>query len=322
MRADLHVHSYHSGRAGHLRFLHARDCYSEPESVYRVARARGMDLVTITDHDSIDGCLEFLNRHPDAQDFFISEEIECWVPGRPLKLHIGAYDIDERIHREIQPLRRNVFELCAYLREQDVFFVFNHPFFFLNRQMPFGEYAGFVLPLFDAVEVRNGAMIEAHNTLAETIVGDRRLCGARLAAIGGSDAHTLAAIGTTFTAAPGATRAEFLANLRAGRTTVGGRHGGTVRVMREIYGVVFRYWLSLLGVGRQDLSWGRRAIGLAFSALSMPAEFIPALIAVVDKAGERRRIERFATEWTLLGPSASLEARVAAEPAGAEPAAS
>ena len=43
MRADLHVHSYHSGYASHLRFLRARDCYSEPEAVYRVAKARGMD---------------------------------------------------------------------------------------------------------------------------------------------------------------------------------------------------------------------------------------------------------------------------------------
>jgi len=99
MRADLHVHSYHSGRANHLRFLHARDCYSAPEAVYRTAKARGMDAVTITDHDSIDGCLEFLERRPDAGDFFISEEIECWFPDADLKVHVGAYGIDERIHR-------------------------------------------------------------------------------------------------------------------------------------------------------------------------------------------------------------------------------
>ena len=149
MRADLHVHSYHSGYAGHLRFLRARDCYSEPESVYRVAKARGMDVVTLTDHDSIDGCLEFLDRHPDADDFFISEEIECVVPpgpgvrtgsGPPLKVHIGAYGIDERIHREVQPLRTSVYETTAYLREQGVFYTLNHLFFFLRRQMPLDAY--------------------------------------------------------------------------------------------------------------------------------------------------------------------------------------
>src|SRR5579862_6103161 len=130
MRADLHVHSYHSGYAGHLRFLHARDCYSEPEAVYRTAKARGMDVVTITDHDSINGCLEFLEHHPDAGDFFISEEIECRVPGADLKVHIGAYDINERIHRDVQPLRGSVFEAVAYLRSQGVFYALNHPFFF------------------------------------------------------------------------------------------------------------------------------------------------------------------------------------------------
>ena len=52
-----------------MRFLKSRDCYSAPEDVYRVAKARGMDLVTLTDHDTIDGCLEFLSAHPDAPGF-------------------------------------------------------------------------------------------------------------------------------------------------------------------------------------------------------------------------------------------------------------
>jgi hypothetical protein len=67
--------------------------------------------------------------------------------------------------------------------------------------------------------------------------------------------------------------------------------------MREIYGVVGRYWASLVGVGRQELPWRRRAIGLAFSTVSMPAEFIPAIIALANKRSERRRIDRFREEW-------------------------
>src|SRR5213595_2866825 len=110
------MHTRYSGPVKHLRFFRARDCYSQPLDVYRVAKARGMDLVTITDHDSIDGCLEFLDRHPEADDFFVSEEIECRVPGLPLKVHIGAYDITERIHCEVQPLRHSVYETVEYLR--------------------------------------------------------------------------------------------------------------------------------------------------------------------------------------------------------------
>jgi predicted metal-dependent phosphoesterase TrpH len=290
MRADLHVHSYHSGYAGHLRFLRARDCYSEPEAVYRAAKARGMDLVTITDHDSIDGCLEFLDRHPDAPDFFVSEEIECLFPGLPLKVHIGAYGINERIHREIQPLRANVFEVATYLRDEQIFFTLNHLFFFLRRQLSFTEYVDALLPLFPGFEVRNGTMLRQHNELIEAIVGERRSAGMAAVAVGGSDAHTLAGVGTTYTEAPGRSREEFLDSVRAGLTRVGGRHGTTFRVTREIYGVVARYWASLAGAGRQELTWGRRALGIGFSVVSFPAEFVPLLIAVSSKVGEARRV--------------------------------
>src|SRR5437667_375370 len=61
LRADLHVHSDHSGLK-QLRFLRMRDCYSAPVDVYRSAKARGMDLVTLTDHDTIDGCLAIRDR--------------------------------------------------------------------------------------------------------------------------------------------------------------------------------------------------------------------------------------------------------------------
>jgi len=80
LRADLHLHSYHSGRAGQLRFLRARDCYSEPDAVYAAAKARGMDVVTITDHDSVDGCLEFLERQPDADEGALPPEGQA-APG-------------------------------------------------------------------------------------------------------------------------------------------------------------------------------------------------------------------------------------------------
>jgi predicted metal-dependent phosphoesterase TrpH len=297
LRADMHVHSYHSGYSSQLSFLRARDCYSEPEAVYAAAKSRGMDIVTITDHDSIDGCLEFLERHPDADDFFISEEIECQFPGIALKVHIGAYDIDERIHRDIQTLRGSVFEAASYLRAEGVLYALNHPFFFYRGQVPLADYLGALLPLFPAYEVRNGTMLPAHNLLADALVCER--AGAALPAmrIGGSDSHTLKGIGTTYTEVPGASKEDFLQNLRAGLGSVGGRHGSVLREAREIYGVVARYWLSLLGAGRQDLNWRRRTLGLAFSAVSMPCEFTPLLVAAMDKRAEARRVAEYRRDW-------------------------
>jgi predicted metal-dependent phosphoesterase TrpH len=289
LRADLHLHSYHSGRAAHLGFLRARDCYSEPEAVYATAKARGMDLVTITDHDSIDGCLEFLAHHPEADDFFISEEIECWYPDVDLKLHVGAYGIDERIHCELQPLRGNVYEVVSYLKGRGIFFTWNHPFFFYRGQLPLETYLALVCE-FPGIEIRNGAMLQEHNGLTEAIALRAAVSGIALTGIGGSDSHTLGAIGTTYTEAPGPNGAEFLANLGAGRARVGGVHGSISREAAEIYGVVGNYWRALGGAGRSDLSLPRRTLGVLFSLATLPVEFLPLLIAGMHKRDEARRV--------------------------------
>ena len=58
-RADLHVHSTASelSKLGIQRSLHLPECATTPEEVYELAKRRGMDFVTITDHDTIDGAL-------------------------------------------------------------------------------------------------------------------------------------------------------------------------------------------------------------------------------------------------------------------------
>ncbi len=298
MKADLHVHSYHSGYNHDLPYLRSRDCFSLPEDVYRTAKARGMDVVTITDHDSIDGCLEFLDRHPNAPDFIIGEEISCWMPAAevsaPLEVHLGAYGMTERAHREIQPLRKNAFEVMAYLREANIFFSLNHLFHFYRGQLPLDGYLA-LLDLVPALETRNGAMLPAHNALIEQLIAARAACGGgRHAAVAGSDAHTLRRVGRTWTEAPGRTREEFLANVAAGRGSAAGQQGGTLPLAADIYGVIADYWLSLIGLKRHELSMPRRAFGLAFSVVSAPFEFIPLLVASMQKSGESRRVQRCA----------------------------
>ena len=87
-----------------------RECYSPPEHVYETLKRRGMDLVTVTDHDSLDAA-ETLGRHAD---FFPSVEATCRMPSGAL-LHIGVYDLDERQHLEIQRRREDLPSLLAFL---------------------------------------------------------------------------------------------------------------------------------------------------------------------------------------------------------------
>lgn len=126
-RVDLYVHSHHSRTAGNwiLDQIQINECYTDPLDVYKIAKSRGMDFVTITDHDVIPGALEVAH----MTDFFISEEISAFFPNDKAKVHILALNINESQHQDIQRLRRNIYELVPYLNEQKIVHVLAHPFF-------------------------------------------------------------------------------------------------------------------------------------------------------------------------------------------------
>ncbi len=66
MKCDLHVHTIHSGMCTVPVFNRIyRESYNQPEHLYETLKRRGMDLVTVTDHDSIDAA-ESLRRHEDS----------------------------------------------------------------------------------------------------------------------------------------------------------------------------------------------------------------------------------------------------------------
>jgi predicted metal-dependent phosphoesterase TrpH len=298
MKADLHVHSYHSGYARHFAWLRARECHSSPDDIYRVARARGMDLVCITDHDSLDGCLEFLDRHPRAEDFIAGEEISCLVPDAPgLRIHLGALGMTEALHREAQRLRANVFETAAFLRQANVFSVVNHLFMLFDDQMAVESYVRQALALSPGLETRNGAMLAEHNEFIADLAIALRAAAMAPTVIGGSDAHLLRYVGTTYTVAPGRTREEFLANLVEGRSDVGGAHGGRARLLAEIYGSIANHWRGLVGLERHELGWRERVASLVCSALLLPFQFVPGVIALRLKQGERAKVERYRRLW-------------------------
>lgn len=315
LRADLHVHTCHSRVSGTLPFLGSRDCYSKPSDVYRVAKARGMDLVAITDHDSIEGALELLDARPDASDIIVGEEVSCRLPDGDIEVHLGVYGMTESLHRQLQPLRRNVFDVTARLREAGLLFSLNHLLHFYRGQIPFDRYLQ-LLEEVPALEVRNGTMLAVHNALIEHIAAQRLTPSPmrRIGVVAGSDAHTLRRVGSTWTTAPGRTREEFLDSLRQGLGVPGGGHGTTATVAGDAYGVVARYVAALLGFGPRDLPAWRRGACLAFAAVTLPFQFTPLVIAAAGKARERREVARAAAHVSAaigsLASSLPLESQL------------
>jgi predicted metal-dependent phosphoesterase TrpH len=295
LRADLHVHTRHSKHNASVPFVTSRDCYSPPQAVYRIAKARGMDLVAITDHDTIDGALELLDHQPDAGDVIVGEEVSCRFPDVDIQVHLGVYGITEALHRDVQPLRDNVFEAAAFLRTAGVFFSLNHLFHFYRRQTHIESYLRLLREV-PALETRNGAMSAAHNRLVEQIATEWPApSGVRfpLASVAGSDAHTLRRVGRTWTEAPGRNREEFLESLKRGLGRPGGRHGGAPATCGDVYGVIAAYAGSLVGVGPLDHRGWHRAACLAFVAASLPLQlFLPAVWTLVIKRREMREVRR------------------------------
>ena len=99
-RVDMHCHSTASqlSRLGVQRSLGLPECATPPEEVYELAKRRGMDFVTITDHDTIDGCLELADR-PDC---FVSEELTARFAGEPQAVHVLCYGITPGDHEWLQ----------------------------------------------------------------------------------------------------------------------------------------------------------------------------------------------------------------------------
>jgi predicted metal-dependent phosphoesterase TrpH len=303
MRADLHVHTLHSTRCGNMRFLRSRDCYSRPIDVYRLAKARGMDLVAITDHDSISGALELARELENPDEVIVGEEVSCWHGD--IEVHLGVYGMTEALHDDIQPLRRNALEVMACLRSAGVFFSLNHLLHFFRGQAPLHDYLRLVEEV-PALEARNGAMLPAHNLLVEEMVAQRTAgCRTSLSAIGGSDAHTLRRVGRTWTEAPGRNREEFLDSLKRGLGRPGGDHGGASTVAADAYGVIRLFIGSLVGFGPRDHAGWHRAGCVAFSSVSLPFQFLPMAIALAGKRAEAETVRRVSAELHAASGRAS-----------------
>ena len=226
MKCDLHVHTIHSGMCTvPLLDRICRESYTDPHALYEALKRRGMDLVTVTDHDSIDAVEPLRPR----RDFFLSEEVSCRTRNGT-RLHMGVYDIEERHHAELQRRRDDLPSLLAYLEEQDLLFSINHVFSGLTGPRADADFEEFAAR-FPAVETCNGQMIAAANRHAAAFAAK-----AGKIVLGGSDAHTLASLGRTYTEVPGARdRQEFLSGLKQGRSLAAGESGDYWKLTRAIF---------------------------------------------------------------------------------------
>ena len=194
-RADLHCHSTASqvSKLGVQRALGLPECATPPEEVYALAKRRGMDFVTITDHDTIAGVLEIADR----PDVFVSEELTARFRGRAagraralLRDHAGR----PRLAAGARGRRRG--RSPTYLHEHEITCALAHPFYAVEAPLT-PRHRRRLAQLFGIWEVRNGSRARELNHPAAIYVETHGGIG-----IGGSDDHAGVDIGRTWSATP------------------------------------------------------------------------------------------------------------------------
>jgi predicted metal-dependent phosphoesterase TrpH len=268
-KADLHCHSVYS-TFKYFRIANTRDSYNRPEEVYRLAKERGMDFVTLTDHDSIDGCLYLLNKNPDLPDFFISEEVETYFPDTRQRIHVNVFDIDERQHEEVQRRRHNIYDLHEYVKDERIIASANHMFQNYRMRNSPRHYFEEMLRMFDIFEVKNGAMASQHNRLVEDLMAVVREKRGAVSLVAGSDAHTLGPLALVYTVAEAQNVTEFLEKVRGGECFVWGSEMGFSELLSDVYRMVFRYYGSVLDWKNPEFTAGEKARHLALAAVGAP----------------------------------------------------
>src|ERR1700759_4222073 len=221
-KADMHVHSTASAlsKLGVQRSLNVPECATEPGEVYELAKRRGMDFVTITDHDTIAGARTLA----DLPDTFISEELTAWFKGEPQAVHVLCYGITPDDHEWLQAHNDSVEECAEYLNDRGITAALPHPFFAVEAPLT-PRHRRRLAQLFPIWETRNGSRAKELNLPAfvyiETHGGTP---------IGRTDHPAGIDIGRTYTETPhAADPLEFLALVRAGAAETHGAQGSSAK---------------------------------------------------------------------------------------------
>ncbi len=240
-KADLHVHSKYSDHPstwGH-KVYNSPESFTEIETVYLQAKMRGMDFVTITDHDDIRGSLELVASYP--QDSFVSCEVTTYFPEDGCKAHVLVFGIDELQYNRIMAVAQDIYVLRDYIVEQDIACSVAHATYDQDNKLSF-EHIEKLVVLFDVFEVVNGASAAQNSLLlCRYLQGlDEKSLNALIEKhqlepmshdpwnkgfTGGSDDHCGILIGSAYTQNKSTNIAEFLDSIRKKKSSGSGLHG-------------------------------------------------------------------------------------------------
>lgn len=239
MKVDLHCHSLYSNRPSDwfLQKIGTSESYTTVDYLYQTQKQNGMDLVTITDHNVIDGCLELVDKHPE--DTFISCEYTTYFPQDRCKFHVLCWNITKEQHSEISKVRENIYDLVTFLRAENIAHGLAHPLFSVNGRLTVSNFEE-VIQLFDVFEL-NSAKDAFSNQYLELILSKAKK---NYTLTSGSDDHSGLTLSRGYTVINGAhSVGEFFKLLSLGKSEVHCEGSTPHTLARHIYSIALQ-WLQ------------------------------------------------------------------------------
>lgn len=285
-KADLHTHTKYSGLTKVL-FLEIPDSVSEPEDIVREAEAKRLDVLCVTDHNTIRGGLE-AKRHAKEVEVVVGEEVQT-SDGEVLGLFLS----------EDVPPGLSAPEAIDMIHGMGGVAIAAHPF--SAHCSALGDKAlGLDL---DGMEVFNAFHRDRYsNDLALS-----KSSGSGKALTGGSDAHAPMMVGDGFTTFDGTTGEELRKAILGRRTGFGGEYT-TIRnivwmttiLVLDLQRILARSLIGAEDRDRTEYSEAIYSMKKATKAVSLGGTFmflLPPTAFVASVIGDRLNTAKARSNW-------------------------
>lgn len=286
-RADLHTHTKYSGLT-QVWILRFPDSISEPSAVVKAAEREKLNVLCVTDHNTIRGGIE-AKKFANSVEVVVGEEVN--TANGDL---IGLF-LNENIKKHLSPE-----ETIDIIHSQGGLAIAAHPFGADVHSLGFK-----VLDLkLDGIEVFNAAQRDGlSNATAQKLTAERE----DVAFVGASDAHTPAMVGNAYTTFEGQTAEDLRKAILQHKTGFGGSQTPlgefvwlATRTAAEMYGILAR---SLFGLPMKEESdaalavSNMRQISKLVSMIGAGTFVIPPFPLIAAMAGDR--VHRSKTRSTV-----------------------
>ncbi|KYC45779.1 MAG: histidinol-phosphatase [Candidatus Methanofastidiosum methylothiophilum] len=200
IKLDFHIHSYYSP-----------DGNMKPKDILETAISKGLDVISVTDHNSTKGGIETRNL-AEKKDMpitvFVGQEINT------LSGEIIILNLEEDI-----PQNMSLEETISYGKKG--FIIAPHPFDKFRKGI--GEELDSIKDRINAIETFNSrTILSSHNKLAEIYARNNKIPG-----VAGSDSHFSEELGSSyFTIESKKTTNSIFKSIKEGKISIYGRQTG------------------------------------------------------------------------------------------------